>query len=100
MVKNAMKTIKNVNPFSIAKISGLITGSMGLIFGFFFTFFSLFGMILSRDGFMARSMIFGMGAVIFIPVLYGILGFLVGLLMGALYNILAKWVGGIEIELG
>jgi len=36
---------------------------------------------------------------IFIPFAYGIGGFLGGLLMGWLYNVVAGWTGGIEIRL-
>jgi uncharacterized membrane protein YdjX (TVP38/TMEM64 family) len=32
------------------------------------------------------------------PILYGILGFILGLIMGGLYNLVAAMVGGIELE--
>ena len=42
--------------------------------------------------------IFGIGA-LFIPVLYGVMGFIVGLIAAAVYNLVAKWTGGVEITL-
>jgi hypothetical protein len=36
---------------------------------------------------------------VFIPVGYGILGFIVGIIAAALYNLVAKLTGGIEFEL-
>jgi hypothetical protein len=33
------------------------------------------------------------------PVIYGVLGFISGLIGALLYNLLAKWVGGFELEL-
>jgi hypothetical protein len=42
--------------------------------------------------------IFGIGAVIFLPIFYGVLGLLVGAIGGALYNLFAGMVGGIEID--
>ena len=42
--------------------------------------------------------IFGIGA-LFIPVLYGVIGFIFGLIAAAVYNLVAKWTGGVEITL-
>jgi Transmembrane domain of unknown function (DUF3566) len=36
---------------------------------------------------------------LFAPVIYGLLGFLVGALSAWLYNVTAKYVGGIRLEL-
>ena len=46
----------------------------------------------------ASRALFGVGAVIFLPVVYGAFGFLGSLLMASLYNVGAKWAGGIEIR--
>ena len=51
----------------------------------------------TEDPFM-HNFLFGIGAPIFLPIFYGIMGFVGGLLSAWLYNIVAKWVGGIEIE--
>jgi hypothetical protein len=32
------------------------------------------------------------------PVFYGVLGFLLGILAAWIYNVVAKWTGGIEFE--
>jgi len=42
----------------------------------------------------------GMGLVfaVLAPILYGAMGFLVGALAGLVYNLVAKWTGGIEFE--
>ncbi|MEO6873943.1 MAG: hypothetical protein ABI222_03890 [Opitutaceae bacterium] len=42
--------------------------------------------------------IFGMGA-LFLPVIYGVFGFLGGLIAAAVYNLVAKWTGGLEFTL-
>ncbi len=42
---------------------------------------------------------FGPGLLVFIPIGYGILGFIVGIIAAALYNLVAKVTGGIEFEL-
>ena len=44
-----------------------------------------------------RSM-FGVIFGIFAPVFYGVLGFIFGALGAFLYNVMAKWIGGIEVQ--
>jgi len=39
---------------------------------------------------------FGMG--LFMPVIYGVMGFIFGVIGAALYNLVANWIGGIEVE--
>jgi hypothetical protein len=41
---------------------------------------------------------FGLGAVLVLPVVYGLMGFVQGLIGCALYNLAARSVGGIEID--
>ena len=42
---------------------------------------------------------FGVGAIIFLSILYGGMGFIAALIGAYLYNGLAVWMGGIELEL-
>ncbi len=42
--------------------------------------------------------VFGVGALLFMPIGYGVLGFVVSLVLAALYNVVAKFAGGIEIQ--
>jgi hypothetical protein len=44
------------------------------------------------------SFIGGIGALIFLPIMYGIFGFIAGVIGAFLYNVIAGVVGGIEIE--
>ena len=41
-------------------------------------------------------MMFGFG--IFMPVFYGIFGFVFGIISAAIYNLIARWIGGVEVE--
>ena len=43
---------------------------------------------------------FGPGFALMVPILYGVGGFVVTALGCAIYNVVAGWVGGIEVELG
>ena len=42
--------------------------------------------------------LFGMGA-LFLPIFYGLMGFIFGVIAAAVYNLVAKWTGGLEITL-
>jgi hypothetical protein len=44
------------------------------------------------------GLLFGFGSVIFMPLFYGILGFVFGLIAALLYNGVARLIGGVEIE--
>ncbi len=40
----------------------------------------------------------GVAAIIILPIVYGCIGFVMTLIMAALYNLVAGWVGGMEIQ--
>jgi len=93
-----MAKIKKIGVKSLAKILGVTYAVMGFIGGLFFTIMFVFN---GTDGFDVKSMAFilGIGAPIFLPIFYGILGFLAGLVTAWLYNLMARWVGGVELEI-
>jgi hypothetical protein len=35
---------------------------------------------------------------ILMPVIYGVMGFIGGVIGAAVYNLVARWIGGIELE--
>jgi hypothetical protein len=94
----SMHIIKSVGVLSVAKIMGMVYGCIGLIFA---PFFLLIGLVGSMAG-QSKSPfagIFGVGFAILMPVLYGGMGFLSGLIGALLYNLFARWVGGFELEI-
>lgn len=42
------------------------------------------------------GLFFGIG--IFMPVIYAVMGFVFGLIGAALYNLVARWFGGFEVD--
>lgn len=97
--------IKRVGVMSVAKLMGLLYGAIGLILGLCFALFSVVGggAMLAGGGeeaAMGGGMMMGMGlAFVFIaPIAYGLMGFIGGALSGWLYNVAAKYAGGIEID--
>jgi hypothetical protein len=93
--------INRVSPLSVAKLAGLLYAVLGLIFGAIISIIALAGgMGVNADEPDAAfpSLIFGAGAVIVLPILYGCMGFVMTLLMAALYNVSARIVGGVQID--
>ena len=89
-------TIKKLGWESIAKVSGALYALMGLILGLIISLISLIGAGASDAGFI--GLIFGLGAIIFLPVLYGIMGFIFGAISAFVFNLVAPKVGGIIFE--
>lgn len=52
---------------------------------------------MEEDGAFA-GMLFGVGAIIALPVFYGIMGFIGGIIMALLYNFTTGVIGGLEVE--
>jgi len=96
-----MKEIKKLDIISCAKIHAVVLAIFGLIVGLFIGAFSSLISSFSDDadevGFKFKS--FGLFSIIIFPIIYAIAGFIGGLITGAIYNLVAGWVGGIKIEL-
>lgn len=71
---------------------------MGLIFVPFFLLIGLMGSALGQNK-TPLAGIFGVVFAIFMPIMYGALGFIAGAIRALLYNLFAKWAGGFELEL-
>jgi hypothetical protein len=93
-----MHIIKSVGVLSVAKIMGLIYGCMGLIVAPFFLLIGVLGSLAGQQK-SPFAGIFGVILALFMPVLYGAMGFVMGLIGGLLYNLFARWVGGFELEM-
>src|SRR5688500_15836664 len=96
--------VKRVGPLSVAKNAAVLYAVLGLIFGAFFSLAAMAGAFSAagQDGGGAAAGVmglFGLGAIIFLPIFYACLGFVGALIMCALYNIVASMVGGIEVDL-
>ena len=88
--------ITRIEPMSAAKLAGTIYAVLGLIVGLCFSLLSFMGGLASQFG--AAGVMFGAGAVIILPIFYGVLGFIVTFVGVSIYNFAAKRVGGVEIQ--
>ena len=91
--------IRRVGPLSCAKIAGALYAVLGLLAGGLLSLAAMAGGFADGDSeFGVMGPLFGIGAIILLPILYGCLGFLGALLMTWLYNVAAGIVGGLEIH--
>ena len=93
--------IRRISPMSCAKVAGVLYALMGLLFGLCFSLvFLLLGGQADSAAFQGPiiGMLFGAGAVVVLPIFYGVLGFVTTAIAAVLYNLIAGVVGGIEVE--
>jgi len=93
-----MRKIKSVGVLSCAKIFGAMYACMGLLV---IPIVLLGGLatLFSGQGKQALGGIVFLLIGIAAPLFYGAMGFLFGALTAWLYNIMAGWLGGIQIEI-
>jgi hypothetical protein len=97
--------IRKIGVGSVAKVCGVLYAVFGFIAGALFALIALagagIGAAAADDPSAAwLAPIFGVGAVIIMPICYGILGAIFGALGAVLYNVVAGIVGGLELEVG
>jgi hypothetical protein len=95
-----MQRIKSFGVLSVAKISGLCYAAMGLLLIPFFLLLGLIGALAPKQqGMPALGAAFGVVLAVCMPIIYGVMGFVMGALGAFIYNLISGWIGGIEIEL-
>lgn len=106
--------LKSVGVVSCGVVLGCIYAVVGLIVGGLFSLVSFMGLALNRaqpdmiqgqfpgrgigGAEVGAGILFGTCAIIAAPVIYGIMGFVGGMLIAGFYNLIASVVGGIEVE--
>jgi hypothetical protein len=93
-----MQRIRSIGVLSSAKISCVIYGCMGLLF----IPLALIGGLASFASGEKTGMLGGVGMLaiaLVAPIFYAALGFGAGAITALIYNLAAKWMGGIEIQL-
>lgn len=80
--------IKKVNVLKVAFFMGTV---YGVVFGGIIVLLAIFGVAIQGEP-------LGLLFAAIMPVVYAVCGFIGGLIMGGVYNIVSKWIGGIEVE--
>ena len=90
--------LRRVGVVQAAKMSGMLCFFIGaVIAGIMF----LVSMVIPMSAWSgsAGMMGFGIGALVVLPVFYAVIGFVGGAIYAWLYNLVAGWVGGLELDI-
>jgi hypothetical protein len=82
---------------------GTLHALLALVFVPLFVLFAVIGaMTQPASGNQSGAGAFAIGAAalmaLAMPVFYGVFGFIFGIIGAAIYNLVARWIGGIEVE--
>lgn len=104
-----MVEIRKIDVWSTAKMFALLYGALGLIFGLIFGCFAAITLLAGTSASAAAGLdpgfggLFGTGIgllyAVCLPFLYAVMGFIFGAIITALYNLIAGWTGGIQMDL-
>jgi hypothetical protein len=95
-----MTTVRRIGPGSAFKVGAAVYAMMGLILGFITASVSiLVGTRVQGAEAGVFRMFFGVGAIVFLPILYAVIGGVFSVLSALFYNLVADWLGGLEVEL-
>ncbi len=83
------KEITKVDIVSTAKVFAAMYAVIGFVFGLFVALLGAGTPLLSGLGFVS---------LLTLPILYGLLGLIVGIIMALLYNFVVKYTDGIKVE--
>ncbi|MGB7539046.1 MAG: hypothetical protein WBM17_10935 [Anaerolineales bacterium] len=106
-----MVRIHRIGIFSLGKVSAILYALFGLLGGLLMSAMSLLSMIFSGSSRSAYSsyssyggsssiigIVTGLGAIVCLPILYGVMGFIGGIISAFFMNLALKYAGGLEIE--
>ena len=90
------KRLTNVSPLKLGITLAVVYGIISLVF--LVPLFLIFSLVSAASAAKSGAVpfIFTGVFVIFLPVIYAIFGFIGGVIAAFIYNLVAKWTGGIE----
>ncbi|MBI4158758.1 hypothetical protein HY500_00695 [Candidatus Woesearchaeota archaeon] len=89
--------IRKIDVLSVGKVAGIIYLVIGVFLSLLISLVPTVGPGMMRAGYYG-SMMYSGAAIILIPIIYGVVGFLGGVLGAFLYNTISSWIGPIELE--
>jgi hypothetical protein len=72
---------------------------MGLVFGAFVSLLAMGGTMFADQPAGIFGSLFGVGAIVVLPIFYGCLGFVMTFIMALLFNLVVGITGGIEVDI-
>ena len=102
-----MKKIKRIKILNFAKLQTCIGALIGLLLGIIYSFGGLIvDSLVTLDLItttetpgLSYGTLLAFGALLGMPAIFAVFGFILGIVGALLYNLYAKWFGGIEIDI-
>jgi hypothetical protein len=92
-----MVKLKRIGVLSAARLQGALMAFVGLIAGILYSFGGAFYELFT--GTLNPGTVLAFGALIGMPVVFAVSGFVSGAVVAFLYNLAAGWIGGIDVDL-
>ena len=102
-----MTKVKKIRVLSFAKFQAVLFALLGFLAGVIYSFGGLLIDTLVSIGWVSPALastpglsygtVLAFGALIGMPIIFAAFGFMVGLIEAFLYNLFARWFGGMEI---
>ena len=93
------KTLARISVRSCAKVLAGIQAAIGLVLGVIFTLVAILGGASGGAEMAGLGFVFGIGAIVLMPIFYGVIGFVSGGVMAYVYNKTVKWTGGLKVDI-
>jgi hypothetical protein len=98
--------IRKIGVLSLGKLMAVMYAGIGVLIGGLYALFAVVGggammaMGGEENAAFGGGMVMGLGlaAVIGLPIIYGVFGFIGGVISAFFFNLAAKYVGGLELE--
>jgi Na+-transporting NADH:ubiquinone oxidoreductase subunit NqrD len=89
--------LRSVNPVQLGLVLGLIYAVLAIIVALLYVLFGAAFFSAMHADYAGMLPMMGIGLIVVAPFAYFVVGFLVGLIGAALFNLVAGWIGGIEV---
>ncbi len=92
--------LRRLGVLSVGVVMGVIYTALGLLLGVFFSLFAMINLMIGKGEMHGPAAIaIAVFAVVGFPIFYGFTGFIGGVVLAAMYNLVASFTGGIKMEL-
>jgi hypothetical protein len=94
-----MNTVKRIGPGSAFKVGLVIYGLLGVILGAFVGLAGLLGTLFPASDGMPPNRVLLVALAMGAPIAYAVFGGAMAAVGAFIYNVAARWVGGLQVEM-
>lgn len=92
-----MAKLRRIGVLFLAKLQAVIMAAAGLLAGIIYSFGGFIYEL--STGSLNWGTALAFGALIGMPLLFALFGFVAGAIGAVIYNLIAKWINGVEVDL-